>query len=350
MSNNIKAIHASLKKGQAVVIATILSKEGSAPRSAGTSMIIHGDGQISGTIGGGWVEARVQEICKDFFKNRAGVLIQEFTLDSTAYQDMDMVCGGNITLLLEYLPATTENLDFFTKHLEMNSRNKNGFTASRLDKREDNIYSIKRFLIDADNLQWAASPVRLTDKTVAQLADHADVMRSPGLVHLEGATFFVEPARFNGVLYILGAGHLAIETARFASRIGFKTVVMDDRDEFANRQRFPMAEIHVLKNFDSCFDGFAVGDGSYIVIMTRGHLYDRTILEQALETKATYIGMIGSRSKKKVIYDYLLNRGVSQERLDLVHSPIGLAINAQTPEEIAVSIVAELIQERFNAL
>jgi xanthine dehydrogenase accessory factor len=331
-------------------MATILSKEGSAPRSAGTKLIIHGDGHISGTIGGGWVEARVQEICKDFFKNGAGVLIQDFTLDSRAYQDMDMVCGGNITLLLEYLPATAENLDFFTKHLEMIARNKNGFTASRLNKKDEGIYSIERFLIDADNHQWAATPVRLTDETIAQLADHADVMRSPGLVHLQGGTFFVEPARFNGVLYILGAGHLAIETARLASRIGFKTIVMDDRDEFANPQRFPMARVHVLDNFHRCFDGFAVDEGSYIVIMTRGHLYDRTILEQALETRANYIGMIGSRSKKKVIYDYLLGQGIPQERLDLVHSPIGLAINAQTPEEIAVSIVAELIQVRFNAL
>lgn len=350
MSKNIKTVHASLEQDQAVVMATILSKEGSAPRSAGTKMIVHDDGHISGTIGGGWVEARVQEICKDFFKNKAGVLIQEFTLDSMAYQDMDMVCGGNITLLIEYLPATAENLDFFTRHLDMVARNQNGFTASRLDKKEENIYSIKRFLIDAENHQWSTSPVKLSDETLAQLADHADVMRSPGLVHLEGATFFVEPAKFNGILYILGAGHLAIETARLANSIGFKTVVMDDRDEFANRQRFPMAEVHVLDNFDRCFHGFDVGEGSYIVIMTRGHLYDRTILEQALETKATYIGMIGSRSKKKVLYDYLLGQGISQERLDLVHSPIGLAINAQTPEEIAVSIVAELIQERFNAL
>ena len=336
MSNNIKAVHASLKQGQAVVMATILSKEGSAPRSAGTKMIVHGDGRISGTIGGGWVEARVQEIGEDFFKNREGFLIQDFTLDSTAYRDMDMVCGGNITLLLEYLPATAENLDFFTKHLDMIARNKNGFTASRLNKKNDSIYSIERFLLDTDSRQWTAAPVRLTDETIEQLADHADLMRSPGLVHLEEETFFVEPARFNGVLFILGAGHLSIETARLASRIGFKTIVMDDRDEFANKQRFPMAQVHVLNSFNRCFDGFTVDEGSYIVIMTRGHLYDRTILEQALETRAAYIGMVGSRSKKKIIYDYLLNQGILQERLDMIHSPIGLDINAQTDRKSVV--------------
>jgi xanthine dehydrogenase accessory factor len=108
-----------------------------------------------------------------------------------------------------------------------------------------------------------------------------------------------------------------------------------------------MAEVHVVDNFENCFDRFTIGHGSYLVVMTRGHLYDRLILEQALKTDATYIGMIGSKSKKKIIYDYLLTQGVTQERLDQVYAPIGLSIGAQTPAEIAVSIVAELIQARF---
>ncbi|WP_041273021.1 XdhC family aldehyde oxidoreductase maturation factor [Desulforapulum autotrophicum] len=347
MSKNDKAVWESLNQGTPVVMATILSKQGSAPRSAGTKMVVHGDGSISGTIGGGWIEARVQDLAGTFFKTRTGALIQEFTLDARAYADMDMVCGGDVTLLLEYLPATALNLEFFQKRMDLEAVGQNGFLASRLAKQPDGSYTVDRFLISG---QEQTGPFALSQASLIRLSDQAEMMRSPGLIYLDDGTFFIEPARFNGTLYILGAGHLAIETARLAAHTGFKPIVMDDRKEFANNQRFPMADTHVLDNFDGCFDGFTIGEGSYIVIMTRGHLYDRTILEQALETRATYIGMIGSRSKRKIIYDYLLSQGVSQSRLDTIHAPIGLAINAQTPEEIAVSIVAELIQERFNAV
>jgi xanthine dehydrogenase accessory factor len=347
MSENHKAVWESLNQGNGVVMATILSKQGSAPRSAGTKMIVHGDGRINGTIGGGWIEARVQELARELFRTRTGALIQEFTLDAMAYADMDMVCGGNVTLLLEYLAASPQNLEFFQKRLDLAAGGQDGFLASRLAKQPDGSYTVDRFLVSGRD---QIGPYPLDEKIMTRLSDHAEMMRSPGLIHLDEGTFFIEPARFNGVLYILGAGHLAMETARLAARTGFKPIVMDDRKEFANQDRFPMADTHVLDNFDRCFDRFTIGEGSYIVIMTRGHLYDRTLLEQALETRATYIGMIGSRSKRKAIYDYLLDRGVPQSRLDTVHAPIGLAINAQTPQEIAVSIVAELIQERFNAL
>lgn len=346
MRKNIEELHNSLNSGKPVVMATILSKKGSAPRSAGTRMVVHEDGRITGTIGGGWVEAHVQELASELFKIEKGAFIREFTLDSRAYADMDMVCGGNLTLLIEYLPATRANIEIFSKFLGMLDQKQDGFMVSKLNQENHDSFEMERCIISGTE---STGVLQLTGQTVEILSEQAKLMRSPGLINIEEGTFFVEPAQFNGILYILGAGHLGIETARIAHATGFKIIVIDDREAFANKERFPMAEVHVVDNFENCFDRFSIGHGSYIVIMTRGHLYDRLILEQALKTHATYIGMIGSRSKRKAIYDYLIAKGVTQERLDQVHAPIGLSIGAQTPSEISVSIAAELIQVRSSS-
>ena len=123
-------------------------------------------------------------------------------------------------------------------------------------------------------------------------------------------------------------------------------IVCDDRSEYANAGRFPDADKIVVRDFERVFDGMQVDDGSYIVIVTRGHTCDEVVLERALKTPARYIGMIGSRRKTLTILEKLRARGVPQESLDRVYSPVGLAIGAVTPEEIALSIVCELVKIR----
>ncbi len=156
---------------------------------------------------------------------------------------------------------------------------------------------------------------------------------------------FVESLVSPGVVYLIGAGHVALATAHLASFAGFDVVVMDDRSEYANQDRFPAAQkVLVLPSFDGCLRDLSSND--YVVIVTRGHIYDRDVLAQALRTKAGYIGMIGSRKKRNVIYDSLREDGFSDLDLKRVHSPIGLSIGAETPNEIALSIVAELVKAR----
>ena len=150
-----------------------------------------------------------------------------------------------------------------------------------------------------------------------------------------------------GTVYLFGAGHVSQQVAHLTSMTHFRTVVLDDRVEFANRERFPGAdEIRVPASLDAAFTGLAIDRDSYIVIVTRGHRYDKTVLQQALRTEAGYIGMIGSKGKRDAVYKTLLEEGRTSAELERVHSPIGLKIGGDTPEEIAVSIVAELIKER----
>jgi xanthine dehydrogenase accessory factor len=157
---------------------------------------------------------------------------------------------------------------------------------------------------------------------------------------------FVEPILPEPTLYIFGGGHIALALAKMAKLVGFKIVVIDDRPEFANPQRFPEAEQTLAIDFAKAFSRLKIDKSGYIVIVTHGHKGDEVVLQGALRTKAKYIGMIGSKTKNKTVFSNLRAKGISQELLDKAYTPIGLRIGAQTPEEIAVSILAEVIKIR----
>jgi xanthine dehydrogenase accessory factor len=131
-----------------------------------------------------------------------------------------------------------------------------------------------------------------------------------------------------------------------SSMVGLPVAVVDDRAEFANRERFPGAEEVIAEGYSSAVGKLAINKASYLVIVTRGHVYDQEVLEWALGTEARYIGMIGSRKKIQTVYENLERKGIAAEKLKRVHAPIGLDIGALTPEEIAVSILAEIIKIR----
>ena len=157
---------------------------------------------------------------------------------------------------------------------------------------------------------------------------------------------FVEPVVSDPVLYVFGAGHISRQIVPVASRVGFQVVVIDDRADFADTSHFPEARDIYQLPFEEVMDRFSIHELSYLVIVTRGHMHDKNVLAQALKTEAGYIGMIGSSRKRDIIYEKLLEEGFTEKDLSRVHSPIGLDIGAETPEEIAVSIVAELIMVR----
>jgi xanthine dehydrogenase accessory factor len=156
----------------------------------------------------------------------------------------------------------------------------------------------------------------------------------------------VEPLRPEDVVHIFGAGHISTFVAPLAKMVGFRVVVIDDRQEFANRDRFPHADDILLLPFSEAWNAISLTRSSYLVIVTRGHAHDTTVLRGAVREDVAYVGMIGSRRKRNVVYRALMGEGVPPELLDRVHSPIGLDIGAETPEEIAVSIVGELISVR----
>jgi xanthine dehydrogenase accessory factor len=171
--------------------------------------------------------------------------------------------------------------------------------------------------------------------------------REPQVVTQGASRFLVEPLCHEGVVFIFGAGHISQQLALLTRLVGFRTVVLDDRTEFANRERFASADdVVVLPTFDRAMAGLPITENSYLVLVTRGHAHDKTLLGEALTTRAGYIGMIGSRRKRDAVYQELQREGFTEKAFERVYSPIGLSIAAETPEEIAVSITAELIAVR----
>ena len=331
-----------LEKGQGFALATIVEQARSAPRSAGARMVIRKDGAVIGTVGGGALEARVQKIAAEVIKNRKAALVS-FDLTAGESSGMGMICGGEVSVLIEYVDAEDPAcLALYRELAAALERGERAWLVTLLPPEEDG-RSGRTFLMRADGRITGIS-----GDVAEGLQDLLDGVRGcRTFTFLKGRRAVIDSLGNRGTALIFGAGHVGRSLVPVLSSVEFRTVILDDRQEFASRERFGSAdEIIHLDSFEDAFGGVTVDEQSYIVIITRGHLHDRTVLGQALRTKAAYIGVIGSRTKRDLTFRALLDEGFVKADLERVHSPIGLSIKAETPAEIAVSIAAELIRIR----
>jgi xanthine dehydrogenase accessory factor len=199
-----------------------------------------------------------------------------------------------------------------------------------------------------ENEVWkVARQVMYEEKARRLFFDLSDVSNlEAGLICGGKVEIFIEPVLAAPTAYIFGAGHISIALARMAVLAGFNAVVIDDRPEYANSERFPLATQIIVSPFEEVFHRISPNDFSYLIIVTRGHLEDQTVLRWAVKTSARYIGMIGSRHKKLSLFQNLIEEGIEPGLLDRICCPIGLDIGAILPEEIAVSVLAEMIAVR----
>ncbi len=345
MNHHIEELCQILIQNQPVVMATVLSHQGSTPRSAGSRMLVLPGGEIIGTIGGGKVEAEVMQTASELFDSQTSQ-IRSFDLRTRPdLDDLDVICGGQMTILIEYIQATVENINVFQELQTALKQGRNSLMIASLEQTANKVRVGKRCHIQQRGKISHGCPYPEND--LHELAAQAGETQIPVVLSAGEQEYLVESYTISKTVLIFGAGHVAKQVAVIGKMVGFTTVVLDDRKEFANPERFPGADqILVLGTFEDSLQGLSIDTNSYIVILTRGHRHDQTILSQALKTDAGYIGMIGSRKKRDTIYRNLLDDGFTPEDIDRVHSPIGLGIQAETPEEIGVSIVAELILER----
>ncbi len=331
-----------LIEGESHALAVILSQTGSTPRGVGSRMIIRADGSIIGTVGGGILEAQVQSLAREVLAKK-GSAIRRFVLSAQDAAQIGMICGGEQNILVQYLDGgNTQAIDFYKELFATLKNRQLAWLLTRLPSETGNGIKLKQSLVRSD------------DSVVGELSYE----RSRFLIERFGAEksklvedgkdrFLIEPLDREGTVIIFGAGHIGEKLAILTKFAGFRTLVLDDREEFANRERFASVdEVIVLDSFEQAFVKLDVDSDTYLVIVTRGHANDKTVLAQALRKGAGYIGMIGSRSKRDAVYADLERDGFFRRDLERIFSPIGLKIGAETPEEIALSIVSELVRER----
>jgi xanthine dehydrogenase accessory factor len=347
--NLFKSMADLLSGGESFVLATILSRSGSAPRAAGTRMVVRSDASIIGTIGGGILEARIQGMAREVFEH-GSARIERFVLSAEDAGRMGMICGGQVEVLIHFVDgADPLNLELYRKLATALESGERGWLITKIPDGKAGQDTVVQVLAGGDGTLDGMFVGGLGPESKTKIQELLGLAgsREPEVVSASGVRFLVEPLCHNGTVYIFGAGHISQKLAPLTSLVGFRTVVLDDREEFANRARFETAdEVLVPSSFDNALLGLDIDRDSYVVIVTRGHAHDKTLLAEALKTEAGYIGMIGSRRKRDAIYESLRGKGFAPEVFERVHSPIGLSIDAETPEEIAVSIVAELIQAR----
>jgi len=332
-----------LDKGEAFVLATIISHMGSTPRTSGSKMVVTADGRGIGSIGGGLLEAGAMARAVELIPQGQSA-VMPFDLNYETISAMDMICGGQAEVLLDCISPGDADRTVFEKWRQILAEGTPGCFLTVVMAEGEAVDRITHCVIGAGGDIQGIFPLADFEREKIRAA-----AATPGVKTLafDGAFVVVEPAGRLCAAHFFGAGHVARPTAHLAALVDFRVHIYDDRREYANRERFPDAyAIHLLESFDQAFEGPATGPDDFVVILTRGHLHDQNVLARALSTAAGYIGMIGSRKKRHTIYRNLRDQGVSRQDIDRVHSPIGLAIGAETPAEIAVSIVAELIAVR----
>jgi xanthine dehydrogenase accessory factor len=331
---------ARLTEGRKVAFAEIIEHQGSTPREEGAQMLVwltdRGSFEIAGTIGGGRLEAEaIEKACSCLSTAQDGAVI-DIDLSGIDAAETDMICGGSCTVMVTVLAGRdTETLKKAAESISLRQR---AWLVTLWEG--DNAHTA---FVDGDRRIVCGD--ELTQEQSASVLD--SIGPAMHTQDDEAVTIWARRLSAGPLLYVFGGGHVGLSTVLIGNHIGFDTIVIDDREAFVNEQRFPDSRC-IVAGSPAELPELGIGVNDYIVIMSRGHLLDYDWLHWvlSLETMPKYVGMIGSRRKTAAIYERLKREGVANERIDQVVSPIGLAIDAQTPEEIAVSIAAQLVQVR----
>ncbi|MBO4419064.1 MAG: XdhC family protein [Oscillospiraceae bacterium] len=314
-----------LSAGQRVIWCVVLFAQGSTPRGAGARMAVFEDGEALGTVGGGAVELQAIQFARSLPEGEKA-LVREYDLISGGSDATGMICGGVVRI--GFFPLCPGNFGL-TETL--------GRLAEALDRPQD---------------RWLESVIRPDGSFTLNLrADtdlHSEDPRLPRTAVLleEGRILrLLEPVSRNYMVYLFGGGHVGRALAPVLAGLGFPVTVYDPRPELARDERYPGAKV-VLGDYENISQRITITRRDYAVVMTPEHNMDLTVLRQVLRSPATYIGCIGSKRKTAYVNQMLQEEGFSQADIARIHAPIGLPIKAKTPEEIAISIAAEMILHR----
>ena len=336
-----------LEDEQPCVLATVVRTKGSTPQKSGSMLLVRRDGTGVGTLGGGCVEGDIWFAAREMLRNQGGPEFKDYYLNEDIAARDGLVCGGTMYFYLEPMWEPGSFLDIGKQVVNAYEGGDPVGLATVVNTPEDGPKLGAKLMLQLDGtVTGTLGSQELDDRALAVARRVADVGSNESFSTDEGAEVFVEGFTTPPTLAVIGGGHVGKATADLANTLGYRVFIVDDRPEFSNPDRFPYASQTVVTNYDRWNEDLAINVNTFVVVATRGHRFDDMALESALKTRARYIGLMGSRRKNLMIYRRLLEQGVPLERLKEVHAPIGLDIGGLQPEELAVSIMAEIIMTR----
>jgi xanthine dehydrogenase accessory factor len=341
MRDVVRPLLTALAAGRPTAYCRLVETRGSTPQKAGAVMLVFADGSQAGTLGGGCVEAEV--------KRRAIALLAEgkselckFQLDSDYGWDDGLICGGRMLVLVE--PITAESASYFQTLAQRIEAGQGTTEAIVFDAAASQLPAPASYLLDDDG-QLLSSLHTLDNQLPATIAQELKPLEMRPRPYVAAGISFL-PVLPRCRLIIVGGGHVGQAVADLATALDFEVWVVDDRADVVSEARFPKVDHRIAGAVDQVLPTLPIDCNTYCLIVTRGHNHDEEALFHVVNRGARYVGLIGSRRKIRLIFDDLLEQGVTREALERVHAPLGIDIGSQTVPEIAVSIAAELVAHR----
>ena len=324
------------------VLATVVHTRGSTPQKPGAALLVRDDGSTVGTLGGGCVEGDIWFAAKEALREREAPSYKDYYLNEDIAARDGLVCGGSMFFYIEpvlgpesFSPLADEIAEAYRGGPPLAVATVVSSKAGR---------SGNRLVVRSDGSTEGSLGTAALDTEAAEAAKAVmDLGKSERIETADGDEVFVAGYTSPALLVLVGGGHVNLQVAKIAELLGFRVMVTDDRPEFASQERFPMAEAVSVTTYDKGLGAFPINKNTAIVVGTRGHNFDDLALEAAVRTDAAYVGLLGSKRKAILIYEALMKRGITAERLKQVHSPVGLDLGGRTPEEIALSIMSEIV-------
>lgn len=348
----------TLERNQSFALATVINVRGSTPREVGAKMIIREDGQV-GTIGGGCGEAEVFRKARLLLEEGTGARLAEVDLTGDFDQQEIGTCGGIMDVFIDLWAPL--DLPLARKLADSVEDNRPAALLTVIDPgTRSEAPAGAKTVVNLDGTEIGAQLDGLEGQALRQITERTadavaalleiDVAGSLNPVtHIEAnglQRVFVDPITGAQRLIIVGAGHIAQPLCELGAMLGFHVTVIDDRASFANRERFPRADAIFAKPFTAAIDSLHLDRHCYLISVTRGHAFDEEVVRAALKQSGCFIGLIGSRRRSRAMLARFAEDGIAPALIDEIHAPLGLDIGAETPEEIAISIMAEIIRER----
>ena len=336
-----------LDTGKPCVLATVVRTKGSTPQKAGAMLLVREDGSAVGTLGGGCVEGDIWFAAREILRNEGGPEFKDYYLNEDIAARDGLVCGGTMYFYLEPFREPDDFSDIGHELLSAYDGGEPAALATVVRSEGDTAQLGAKLLLRSDGSIVGSIGTAELDETALEVAARVASVGANEAVTIDDKTeLFVEGFTTPPTLVMVGGGHVGKATADLAHRLGYRVYIVDDREDFANPERFPYAQETIVTPYTDWATHLDVNVNSFIVVASRGHWFDDVALESALTTRARYIGLLGSRRKTLMIYQRLLQLGIPRERLADVRAPIGLDIGALEPEELAVSIMSEIIMAR----